>query len=141
MTAWLDQLRALGAAFLEVLRAEIEALREDVTLSARRLGIALALFAVAAAVAFWLLGVLLFALVAVLAIWLPLWGAALVLVGLLALVTAALGWAAMRRLRRFEGPATTVRRRLGDHLDWWQQSLLRDERPVVAGGPPAGGKD
>ena len=143
MTAWIEQLRTLGGAFIEVLRAEVEALRADVSLSARRLGVALALFGLAAVVAFWLIGVLLFALVAVLAIWLPVWGASLVLVLLLLLITAGIAWAAMRKLRAFEGPASTVRRRLADHLAWWQASLLREERPIVpgrtvAGGPPPG---
>ncbi len=131
MRPWLDELRALGAAFLDVLAAEGEALREDVTLSARRLGVALALFGAAAAVAFWLVAALCFVLVAVLLVWLPLWATALILVGLLLVATAALAWAATRRLRQFEGPATTVKRRLADHLGWWRESLLREERPVV----------
>jgi hypothetical protein len=128
---WLDELRALGGAFLGVLEAEVEALREDVSLSARRLAVALALFGAAAAVAFWLVAALCFALVVALALWLPLWATALVLVGLLLIGTALLGWLAMRRLRQFEGPASTVKRRLDDHLGWWRESLLREERPVV----------
>ncbi len=141
MTGWIEQLRSLGGAFIEVLRAEVEALREDVSLSARRLAVALALFGLAAVVAFWLIGVLLFALVAVAAIWLPVWGAALLIVLLLALVTGGIAWTAMRKLRAFEGPASTARRRLADHLAWWQESLLREERPVVPGRTVGGTSD
>ena len=127
----IDQLRAIGAAFLEVLRAESEALRADVTLSAKRLGAAVALFGAALVVAFWLVGLLLVALVALLALWLPVWGAALIVTGLLALVVGLLGWIGTKKLRAFEGPARTIGRRLSDHLAWWQSSLLREERPVV----------
>lgn len=127
----IDQLRAIGAAFLEVMRAESEALRADVTLSAKRLGAAVALFGAAVVVAFWLIGLLLVALVALLALWLPVWGAALIVTGLLALVVGLLGWIGTKKLRAFEGPARTIGRRLSDHLAWWQSNLLREERPVV----------
>lgn len=133
MPGWIEQLRGLGGAYLEVLRHEVEALREDVTVSARRLGVALALFTLAAVLAFWLVALVLVVLVAVVAIWLPVWAAALVVTLLLLLAAAGLTWAALRKLREAEGPASTIRRRLGDHLAWWEESLMREERPVVPG--------
>ena len=83
-------MKALGVTRILSLSA-VGSLREDVSLSARRLAVALALFGAAAAVAFWLVAALCFALVAALALWLPLWATALVLVGLLLIGTALLG--------------------------------------------------
>jgi hypothetical protein len=64
--------------------------------------------------------------VAVLAVWLPLWGAMLVTLLLLALVVGALGGVAWLRLRKLGGPLTLVGRRWRDHLDWWQERVLAE---------------
>ena len=52
--------------------------------------------------------------------WLPIWGAALAVTGLLALVATVLALAGRARLRRLENPLATARRRMDDHLAWWQ---------------------
>jgi hypothetical protein len=121
---WIDLLRSLGQALLDVLRAEAEALGADFRRTGERLARALALLGAAAAVSFWTLGVLLAALVALLAIWLPVWGAALVVTGVFALAAALLAAAGWRQMRQLENPAEEVRRRVADHLDWWRDRLL-----------------
>jgi hypothetical protein len=130
MRGWIELFRSLGQALFEVLRAEAEALGEDLRRSGGQLLRGLALCGGAAAVGFWTLGVLVLALIAVLAIWLPPWAAALIVAALFASTAgllAALGW---RQLRRLETPAASIRRRLDDHLDWWQSRLLAE--PALA---------
>lgn len=137
MTGWIELFRSLGEALLEVFRAELEALQQDFSRSGRHLGVALGLLGAAAVLLFWTVGLLLFTLVLVLDIWLPLWAAALILLGLFALVTGILAWLGLRRMRQVENPVDNVRRRMDDHIDWWQHSLLAEPRPVGA-APSAG---
>ncbi|HYL06816.1 MAG TPA: phage holin family protein [Thermoanaerobaculia bacterium] len=144
LRGWIELFRSLGLALFEVLRAEMEALGEDLRRSGGQLLRGLALLGGAAAVGFWTLGVLVAALIAVLAIWLPAWAAALLVAALFAGTAgllAALGW---RRLRRLETPAASIRRRVEDHLDWWQHGLLAEPPELSAGGdgrlPAAGGR-
>jgi hypothetical protein len=146
LRGWIELFRSLGQALFEVVRAEAEALGEDLRRSGGQLLRGLALFGGAAAVGFWTLGVLVLALIAVLAIWLPPWAAALIVAALFAGTAgllAALGW---RQLRQLETPAASIRRRLDDHLDWWQNRLLAEpalaapETPESARGLPSGGR-
>jgi Zn-dependent protease with chaperone function len=140
LRGWIELFRSLGQALFEVLRAEAEALGEDLRRSGAELLRGLALLGGAAAVAFWTLGALVLALIAVLAIWLPLWAATLIVAALFAGTTgllAVLGW---RRLRRLETPAASVRRRVEDHLDWWQNRLLAEPAPALAGLATEGGR-
>ena len=132
MTGWIELFRSLGESLLEVFRAELEALQQDFSRSGRHLGVALGLLGAAAVLVFWTVGLLLFTLVLVLDIWLPLWAAALILLGLFALVTGLLAWLGVRRLREVENPVDNVRRRMDDHIDWWQHSLLSEPRTVGA---------
>ncbi|MBV8199103.1 MAG: phage holin family protein [Acidobacteria bacterium] len=130
LRGWIELFRSLGQALFEVLRAEAGALGQDLRRSGGQLLRGLALFGGAAAVGFWTLGVLMLALVAVLAIWLKPWAAALIVAGVFAGTAgllAALGW---RQLRRLETPAASIRRRVEDHLDWWQHRLLAE--PALA---------
>ena len=124
MSRWLDRVRSLGEALLEVLRAELAALQGDLQRSARHLGTGSLLLAGAAVLAFWSVGLVLFVLVTILAVWLPIWGAALVVLGIFLAGTALLVWRARRHLREIESPVATVHRRLDDHLAWWRQSFL-----------------
>ena len=130
MSGWVEMFRGLGEALLEVLRAEVATLQEDLTRSGRIAGGALALFGVALILLFWILGLLIFSLVAVIAIWLPLWAAALTVLALFLAVAGVLSWLGMRRMQQVENPVQTFRRRVDDHLDWWQNTLLREQRPV-----------
>jgi hypothetical protein len=134
---WIELFRSLGAALLEVLRAEAQALGEDFRRSGGQLARGAALLGGAAAVGFWTVGALVLALMAVLAIWLRPWAAALIVTALFAAAAgllAALGW---RQLKRLESPAATVGRRVADHLDWWRERLLVESPPL---GTAAGGR-
>jgi CHASE3 domain sensor protein len=130
MGGWIDMFRGLGEALLEVLRAEVATLQEDLSRSGRIAGGALALLGVALILLFWIVGLLIFVLVTVLAIWLPLWGASLVVLALFLGVAGVLSWLGVRRLKQIENPVQTFRRRVDDHLDWWQNTLLREQRPL-----------
>jgi hypothetical protein len=44
-----------------------------------------------------------------------------------------LAWIGMRKLERFENPLGTARRRMDDHIEWWQTRVL-----VSAPGRPVG---
>jgi sulfite exporter TauE/SafE len=131
---WVELFRSLGQSLLDVLRAEVEALQGDLTRTGRHLGLGAVLLGGAAVVAFWLVGALTFAVGAVLAIWLPVWAAAWIVVGLFLLLALALGIPGWLQLKKAENPAETFKRRLGDHLAWWQDSLLREDEaiPVTA---------
>lgn len=133
---WLDLFRSLGTSLIEVFRAEMEALKEELARSGRHLAIGLVLLGGAFVLLFWTLGALIFALGAVLAIWLEPWAAALIVVGIFTAAAALLAWLGWRRLQRFDNPMESIRRRVEDHLEWWQHTLLKEERPIDL--PPAG---
>lgn len=137
--SWSETFRALGSAFLGVLRAELAALEHDLARSAKAVGLAAALFVAAAAFGFWTLGVATYFLVQLVAIWLPLWGAALVITALFLLVTGALVFVGWRKLKGFQNPVAGSRRRLDDHMEWWQTRLLTDPR-MAARAPVGGGE-
>ncbi len=124
MQAFIDLFRSLGQSLLDVLRAEAEALGMDLRRSAVHLGRGVALLGGAAGVLFWTLGIVVLTLIAVLAIWLPVWAAALLVAGLFAATAALLVYLAWRQLRQLANPLDDVRRRVADHLDWWQHRLL-----------------
>lgn len=121
---WIALVRALGESLLAVLRAELAALQADLNRSTRQLGVALFFFGAVAALAFWLVGLLVFLLVALVAIWLPLAGAAGSVLAFLAVVCGVLFLLGRSRLNRMENPLDSARRRFDDHLDWWQNRLL-----------------
>ncbi len=126
--SWLQLIRAVGRALLELVAAEIEALAGDLKASGRTLAGAVLLFVVAAFLGFWTLGLLFFSAVELLALWLPRWGAALTTAGaalVAAAIVALVGWL---RARRLESPADTVRRHVRDHVGWLQESVLETRR-------------
>jgi len=134
---WIGMLRALGEALLAVLRAELAALEADLRRSGHYLWVGVALLGAAAGVLFWTFGLLVFTLVAVVAIWLPLWGAALAVLAIFAAAAGLLAGLGISRLRRIENPAADVKRRVADHLDWWQHRLLGQadaQETLPAGG-------
>ncbi|MEA2694207.1 MAG: hypothetical protein QOJ16_3594 [Acidobacteriota bacterium] len=133
--SWVDLVRSLGGSLIEVLRAEIDSLKEELASSGRHLGVAVALLGGAAVLLFWTLGALIFTLGAVLAIWLQVWAAALIVVGVFLAGAALLAFLGLRQLKKFENPMASLRQHLEDHLDWWQHTLLREEKKVEV--PPA----
>jgi uncharacterized membrane protein YbhN (UPF0104 family) len=124
--SWRALVGDVGQAFLEVLRAEADALARDLGASGRALARALALAAVAGAVAFWALGLIVYLSVELLALALPRWGAAAVVLGVFVLASAALVLAARARLRAVESPDTTVRRRLAESQRWWRERVAAE---------------
>lgn len=135
MQGWIDLFRTLGESLIEVLRAESSALQTDLKTSGKHLGIALGLLGAAVLLLFWVLGLMIFVAVAVLSVWLELWAAALIVLGVFLVAMAALVWLGLRRLKRAENPVDTVKRHVDDHLDWWQNGLLAQGRAVDI--PPA----
>ena len=122
------KIRDLGRAGLDLVASEIDALLADLGASGRGLLKALLFFAVATAVAFWAVGVLIYVLVQVAALWLPLWAAAGVVFLLLLFLAWLLYRIGRRVLARLETPVATVRRHVRDHVDWWQDEILPDGR-------------
>jgi hypothetical protein len=131
---WIDLFRGLGQSYLDLLAAEWAEIKRQLALSGKRLAWSAAFFGAAAAIGFWLVALMLFLLVAVLHVWLPWWGAALIVTAVALLAVAALGWLGLRKVQQVESPAAVVGRRYEDHLDWWDRRLLAEERRV----PPAG---
>ena len=134
---WSDLLRSLGRAFQDLLRSEVAALSDELAGSGRRLAAVAGLFLLAAFGLFWALGLLTFAAVEAAAMWLPRWAAALSVFGAVLLVAAILAAVAWRRFRRLETPAATIRRRVAEHVDWWETRILADETETPPEAPLA----
>jgi Flp pilus assembly protein TadB len=130
MQPWIELFRSLGESLLEVWRAELGTLQDDLQRSGRHLGIALGLFGAAVILAFWIVGLVLFVLVSALHVWLPWWGASLVVLALFLIAAAILGQLGLRQMRHFENPMETVRRRVDSHFDWWQHGLLAQPKTL-----------
>lgn len=122
--SWSEAFQALGSAILGLLKAELEALEQELARSGKSLGLAIGLLAAAGAFGFWTLGVATYFFIQLLAVWLPLWAASLIVTLVFAAIVAGLVFAGLHKLRRFENPVTTVRRRVEDHADWWQDRVL-----------------
>lgn len=136
MAAWTESFRGLGQSILGVMRAEVAAIEADLKSSGHRLGVAAALLAGAGLLVFWAVGLLVFAAVALLDVWLPLWGAALLVFLLFGAGAALLAYLGVRHLRQLESPVASVRQRISNHLDWWQNTLLA--QPALDGGGVGG---
>ncbi|MDX1630704.1 MAG: phage holin family protein [Thermoanaerobaculia bacterium] len=121
---WKELLAALGRAFGRVLGAELGALRDDFLRDGKHLGWGVGFVVAAGALGAWSLGVLTALAIAVLAIWLPLWGAILVVLGVLLAVIAVLLLLARSRFRRLESPAVRIQDRWEDHRRWWDERIL-----------------
>ena len=139
LIGWRDSIQALGGAFSELVRAELAVLGEDFSRSGRRLGGALLLLASALFVLFWAIGLTVYLAVEVVGRWLPRWGAVsavLVVVLLVMVVLAAIGW---RRLQRLESPAALVEKRWTSHREWWLEQFpaAGSDEPRGAGGAAA----
>lgn len=130
MQGWIDLFRSLGESLVEVLRAETTSLQEDLKRSGRTLGVALGFLGATVMLAFWILGLLVFFLVALLYVWLQLWAAALIVLLAFALVAGILAWLGVNRLKQVENPVDSVKRHVDDHLDWWQNGLLKESRTL-----------
>lgn len=141
--AWMQRLRSLGQALVELLQAEVDALGADLKGSARELGRGVALLVAAAFLVFWVLGGLAYGAVEVLSLWLPRWGAIFTVTGFWAIVALILALLGRSRLRGLEAPARTVKRHIASHTAFVRQELLPDdgseaEAPAEVGSVPDG---
>lgn len=140
--SWSEAFHALGSAILGLFKAELEALEKELARSGKSLGLGVGLLAAAAAFGFWTLGVATYFLIHLLAIWLELWAASLIVTLVFAAVVAGLAFVGLRKLRKLENPVTTVRRRVEDHVDWWQDRVLGpDEGGRLAERTPVGSRN
>lgn len=130
MQGWIDLFRSLGESLVEVLRAETTSLQQDLKRSGRTLGVALGFLGATVMLAFWILGLLVFFLVSFLYIWLELWAAALIVLLAFTLVAGILAALGISRLKKVENPVDSVKRHVDDHLDWWQNGLLKESRTL-----------
>lgn len=121
---WIELIRSFGASLLEVYKAEAGELKRELLHTSEHLAWALGLFVAAAAVGFWTLAAGIYFAIQVLALWLPLWGASGVVLLLLLGLIALLGFLGYRRLQKWESPGATLGRRLREHREWLEGSLL-----------------
>ena len=88
---------------------------------------------------FWVVGASGFVVFHLLALWIPRWGAAAIVMGMFLAVAMLLAFIARRRLQAIELPADTVRRRVEDHVAWWQDEVLHEGAATTerlsTGGP------
>jgi Flp pilus assembly protein TadB len=131
---WQAMLRSLGAAFTDLVSAETAMVGGEIKRSGRHLLVAVSLFTLAFTVVLWATGVATAFLVALFGLWMPVWAACLVVVGLLLVVVVVLGALAMARLRRLEGPIALISRRWQDHWTWWREQVLAEEPTVRVSG-------
>lgn len=134
---WMETIRALGEAFADVARAELAVVSETVKAWGKSWLIALAIVAAMLSGLFWSLGLLTVAVVHGLMRWrdLELWQAALLTAGALLLLIVAAGGVVYFLARRFDSPVAATRRRLDDHLGWWNERVfLPDETRHLSEG-------
>ncbi len=126
---WSNLLAPLGQAGIDLIRAEYGVVSSEIRTSGRELVRSLLLLLFGLFAMFWAIGALAHVLLEVGALWLPRWGAALAVLGLFVLVGAVFAGLARKRLRSIEPPTRTVRRRLDEHRDWWEERVA-SARPI-----------
>lgn len=124
MQEWLELVRRLGDAVLELAGAEVDALTDDIRCGGRQAARALLLIAVAFVLAVLAWSLFTLALVWGLATVIGGWQAALAVGGVYALVAVACALAARGRWRAFEPPLDVVKRRWRDQNDWFRARIL-----------------
>ena len=134
--SWFDIFRALGQAFVEVLKAELGVLGEQWKRWGTKAAIALGLSLLAAIlVLVYLPGLLIFALIDGLHAaggW-PLWGAALAVAVGLALVAGTLVLVGYFLLKSEADPINAYKARMADHLTWWSSKVLEEGATQLEG--------
>jgi len=121
---WVLLFRGLGESLLELLRAEVRALTDDLKATGKRLAGAVLLFVVAGFFLFWACGVLAYLAIILLSLVLSPPAAVGVVLGALLLTSGLFVLGGYLKLRRLEAPAATVRRRLDDSKGWWRERVL-----------------
>lgn len=135
---WGRLVRELGQSWLDVLRAELAALEDDFSRSGHQLLRGAGLFGGSVALGFWAVGALVVAAIAGLAVWLPLWASALIVAFVFAAGAAGLAALGRKSVEKVENPIGVARRRLDEHMDWVQGSLLA--KAAESDAEPRGGR-
>jgi len=133
---WWQMVRSLGDAAIDLVVAELAALRSDLVTSSRRLGRGLGLMAIAAALLFWTIGLFSLAAVEIVALWWPRWASVLTVAALFLILVALFARWGSKVLGELEAPVMTVRRRWDEHQDWWRERVLEGEALPPAAAPP-----
>ena len=124
MKEWLELVRRLGDAVVEMAGAEVDALTGDIRRGGRQAARALFLIAVAFVLAALAWSLFTLALVWGLASLIGGWQAALAVGAVYAVVAVACAMTARRRWRAFEPPLDVVKRRWRDQNDWFRARIL-----------------
>jgi hypothetical protein len=124
MKEWLELLRHLGDAVLDLIAAEASALTGELRRGGRQALGALMVAAVAAVLAVLAWGLLTLALVWGLATFIDPWLAALAVGAVYAVAAIGCAVTARRRWRRIEPPADVVRRRWQEQNAWFRDRIL-----------------
>src|SRR5690606_34312357 len=95
---------SLPGTVIDLVKAEIEQIKNELLTKLKQLGIGAAFFALAASILFFALGVFVAAAVLGLAVVLPGWAAALIVGGALLLIGAVVVWIGMRQLSKGSDP-------------------------------------
>ncbi len=98
---------SLPGLISELIKAEIEQAKAELSIKLKQLGVGAGFLAVAAAFGFFALGVLVAAAILGLAVVLPGWAAALIVAGLLLIIMAILGLVGVRKLKQGSPPTPT----------------------------------
>ncbi len=140
--SWLEMFRDLGEAFFDVVRAELAVVQATAKAWGKSWGIAVGIVALLLFALFWTLGLLTTAAVHGLMVWrdLALWQAALAIAGALLLLIAAGALVVYFLARRYESPVAATRRRVDDHLGWWNQRLFLESGAETSDGESSDGE-
>src|SRR5688572_2859084 len=124
MKEWLELLRRLGDAVLELAGAEVDALAADLRRGGQQAARALLLVAVAFVLATLAWALFTLAIVWGLAVLIGTWQAALAVGAVYAVVAVACAAAARRRRRATELPLEIVKRRWHEQHEWLNNRIL-----------------
>ena len=124
MKEWLELLRRLGDAVLELAGAEVDALAEDLRRGGQQASRAVLLVAIAFVLAAHAWALFTLALVWGLATLIGAWQAALAIGAVYAVVAVLCAAAARRRWRLTEPPLDTIKRRWRDQNEWFRERVL-----------------
>ncbi len=119
----------LAQAVLQLLRAEASSLGADLQFGASVLRNVALWFAVVLCLSLCAGLTLTAAAVVGLSVLVPLWAAALIVGGFLVVLAVVAMFALRRSAGALESPVKTVRRRMANHTEWWQNELASVAHP------------
>ncbi len=128
---WIESLSALGAALLDLVRAEIKAALSDIKVFFRQVAMLLAVGGLLLLILIYIPFILLLSAIDgihAMTDW-PYWGSALLLFGLVILLMATIAAVAYFLIgRHMRSPVEVFQNRLDDHKGWWRNDVLDEPR-------------